>query len=224
MIESKEALDMGVSDIVGPQLVDDETLLEGYGVLRVPISSSVLDREYWATELSRVTPMNAASEDGEYAFYRNIVDEPNFPFDMLHKDLADRFPLFATLQLDDAFCIQYNTAQDDTTCAKHMDPSDVTVNMCLEKTADTTGSHVLFYGTQSPMIPSANNNGTTMCSTPETEFQFLVEQKEAYATIHWGKHSHMTTPLKSGRRTNIILTYCFADKSDALNRTCYATS
>jgi len=49
------------------------------GVIRVTIPTSI-DCEFWAKSLSSVTPLNATAEDGEYAFYRNILDDPEFPF------------------------------------------------------------------------------------------------------------------------------------------------
>merc|ERR1711862_234799 len=85
------------------------------------------------------TPENFTSnEDGEYAFYRNTKEDDVY--------------------LDDAFCIQYNMTQDDTTCAKHMDPSDITINMCLEKSNDVIGSEVVFYGTQKLVNNNVINN------------------------------------------------------------------
>ena len=129
------------------------------------------------------------------------------------------------LRLDDAFCIQYNMSQDDTTCAKHMDPSDITVNICLEKTMDCVGSQVVFYGRQD----LKNIDSECNCNDEELadeNFSFMVDQMEGYATIHWGHHPHMTLPLRNGRRTNIVLTYCFQDvtKSGVISRTCYLAS
>ena len=123
------------------------------------------------------------------------------------------------LRLDDAFCVHYNTSQHDSGGAKHMDPSDITVNMCLEKTADVVGSHVLFYGTQ----PLKNNDVEE--KKEGDQFRYHVNQVEGIATIHWGHHPHETTPLlDGGRRTNVVLTYCYKDKtrSDVVTRTCYA--
>ena len=124
-----------------PTISDNEELL-CYGVCRVPIPPS-LDASKWAHELSQVTPAILAGEgDGEYAFYRNIMEEPEFPFgSILNKEsvigqaILKYFPIqnLDEIRLDDAFCVHYNMDQDDTSGAKHMDPSDVTVNMCLEK-------------------------------------------------------------------------------------------
>ena len=61
------------------------------------------------------------------------------------------------LQLDDAFCVHYNMNQADTTGAKHMDPSDITINMCLEKDSNTKGSYVMFHGTRK-LNESSNSN------------------------------------------------------------------
>jgi len=207
-----------------PNIIDNEQELLQHGVSRVKLPSIIRNKlSYWSTTLSQVTPMNFTSEDGEYAFYRNIKEDPDFPFDQILKEeifdtLKANFGVSKTedVYLDDAFCIQYNMSYDDTTCAKHMDPSDITVNMCFEKSKDVTGSQVVFYGTQ--QLPSMNENNIY-----DEEYEFLVDQKEGYCTIHYGKHPHKTLPLLSGQRTNVILTYCFKDdgQSDALQRTCY---
>jgi hypothetical protein len=38
--------------------------------------------------------------------------------------------------------------QEDSSGAKHMDPSDITANMCLDRTEGVEGSEVMFYGTK----------------------------------------------------------------------------
>ena len=200
-------------------VIRDEKKLLRCGVCRARIPSDKIPQT-WARELSKVTPLNMAAEDGEYAFYRNIMEEPDFPFDaILHeqsdigKAIARYFCPLEEIRLDDAFCIHYNMEQDDTSGAKHTDPSDITVNMCLEKTEDTQGSEVLFYGTHSL-------NGET--ADPSIE-NFLVDQEPGFATIHWGAHPHETMALRGGRRTNVVITYCYRDsnKSQAHKRTCY---
>jgi len=189
--------------------------------------------------LSQVTPLNMTSEDGEYAFYRNIIDEPDFPFDRLldspkseivstiqtyflaEEEKKDRNSASNILRIDDAFCINYNMSQDDTRCSKHTDPSDITVNMCLECSNDIQGSQVLFYGTQQLKGVEAESDD----KVGDENFVFLVRPKPGYATIHWGHHPHQTLPLTRGERTNIVVTFCYKDrsKSTALSRTCYAT-
>eukprot|EP00547_Thalassionema_nitzschioides_P006256 CAMPEP_0194219026 /NCGR_PEP_ID=MMETSP0156-20130528/25054_1 /TAXON_ID=33649 /ORGANISM="Thalassionema nitzschioides, Strain L26-B" /LENGTH=46 /DNA_ID= /DNA_START= /DNA_END= /DNA_ORIENTATION= len=39
-------------------------------------------------------------------------------------------------------------SQHDTSGEKHVDPSDITVNMCFEKSENVEGSEVLFYRTR----------------------------------------------------------------------------
>jgi hypothetical protein len=102
-----------------------------------------------------------------------------------------------------------------------MDPSDITVNMCLEKTDEVEGSQVLFHGTK-----KLENSNVDDKSTIDDPTSFLVPQQEGFATIHFGSHPHETLPLlRGGRRTNIILTYCYKDKSrsDVDKRNCYFT-
>lgn len=224
---------------------DDQQLLR-FGVCRVPLNNTTFDATKWAHKLSQVTPLILVNQgDGEYAFYRNIMEEPDFPFDLIlynndttksgsnsNSNLSEignailkYFPVetLDELRLDDAFCVHYNMDQDDTTGAKHMDPSDITINICLETTQDIQGSQVLFYGTQS--LESVDNMGKADGDddTADAPEQFLVSQDPGYATVHFGGHPHETTALQRGKRTNIIMTYCYKDKkrSLALTRTCY---
>jgi hypothetical protein len=208
------------------RVISDPEELARYGVCTVPIPPT-LDAKKWATELSQVSPAIMAFEgDGEYAFYRNILEEPNFPFNAIldeesavGKSLLRYFAVknLDDIHLDDAFCVHYNMDQEDTTGARHMDPSDITVNMCLEKTKDAEGSQVLFYGTKALHTIDVEHE------EKDETFRFLVSQEEGFATIHWGNHPHETVQLQGGKRTNIVLTFCYKDtsRSDVSMRTCY---
>lgn len=205
----------------------NRTQLEQYGVVFVPIPKEI-DCAYWADQLSQPTLQIMQFEEDGDPFYRNILDEPDFPWNKLlapdsfiAKTMKQHFGIndFENeVRLDDAFCIHYNTDQDDSTGARHTDPSDITVNLCLDKSLDTVGSHVKFYGTE------------TLCSAPEEkspnlprDFQFAVKQERGYGTMHWGGHPHETLALEAGQRTNIVLTFCYTDQQrcQGLNRTCY---
>jgi hypothetical protein len=212
-----------------PVITDYQELLR-YGVCQVPIPIEKIDLEKWATELSKVTPLNMAGEgDGEYAFYRNILDEEDFPFEAFlnegrSSDIAKAILVhfgvttLTEIRLDDAFCVHYNMNQGDTSGAKHIDPSDITVNMCFEKSDDAQGSHVMFYGTKKLHGEAAMDS-----DTPKQPDRFLVTQEPGFATIHWGDHPHETMPLLNGKRTNIVFTYCYSDasRSDVAMRNCY---
>jgi hypothetical protein len=211
-------------------LSDPESLLR-LGIVKVPIPSVIAKQAAkWASELSQVTPMIMFGQgDSEYAFYRNIMEEPEleFPLDgALSEEVEEAFWKYfgvkrAEMRLDDAFCVHYNMDQLNTSGSKHMDPSDITVNMCLEKTDDVEGSQVLFHGTK-----KLENSNVDDKSTIDDPTSFLVPQQEGFATIHFGSHPHETLPLlRGGRRTNIILTYCYKDKSrsDVDKRNCYFT-
>lgn len=199
---------------------------------------------------------------GENAFYRNIIDEPDFPFHQIldassdiarvvkqkfigngHEESELNGALGNVLRLDDAFCIHYNLQQHDTQCAKHTDPSDITVNMCLGCSDDMEGSMVVFFGMQPLLLtgkdcisdgtPAKEESGVDTKlpvevddGTAANKIVFAVKQNPGYATIHWGHHLHQTTRLTKGSRTNIVLTYCYKDKSrsKAHSRTCYVTS
>lgn len=202
--------------------VDDDKELSSYGVHRVPIPE-FFDCERFGNELSQVTPMILTAEDGEYAFYRNILEEPDFPFEEILQSsigeaIVQHFDIDSVgeIRLDDAFCIHMNTLQEDTTGAKHQDPSDITVNMCLQKAPETKGSMVLFHGTQKLENADHHERGA--------DFKFKANQRAGTATLHWGRHPHETTALESGMRTNIILTYCYKDssRSDVSSRNCYS--
>jgi hypothetical protein len=219
---------MNVAREDAEEIVSDPDVLLRYGVCKLRIPTDKVSADVWAgwaRHLSQVTPEIMAGEgDGEYVFYRNIMEEPDFPFDaILRSSIGDaivkHFGLGSVdeIRLDDAFCIHYNAAdQYDTSGAKHTDPSDLTVNMCLEKSDDAQGSHVRFYGTKP--IGKAERDTTT------EPLSFLVRQDAGYATIHWGSHLHGTTPLLSGTRTNIVLTFWFTDpkRSDVASRNCYS--
>ena len=208
------------------QVISDSSLLARYGVCKVRIPDSI-DKAKWAAEFSQVTPSIIAGEgDGQYAFYRNILEEPDFPFDsILNSEIGNTIlqhfdvSTLDEIRLDDAFCIHYNMEQEDTSGAKHTDPSDITVNLCLEKTSDAAGSQVSFHGTK----PLANLDRQPD-DDKDSSFRFLVDQEAGYATLHWGSHPHETTSLTSGKRTNIVMTYCYRDptRSDAATRTCYS--
>ena len=274
-----------------PVISDNLELLKR-GICRVKLPVE-LDLKRWADELSQVTPMILGFEgDGEYAFYRNIAEEPEFPFDLIllggidHESSATEeskssveqtilplcglseigrsvlrhFPILPKessklreeedwrtllseeLQLDDAFCVHYNMNQDDTTGKKHMDPSDITVNMCLHKSKDAKGSYVLFHGTKQlrnadpesakgtgdddfsyRKLPLRTHDDDSRGAGGAEDDRFLVSQEPGYATIHFGDHPHETTSLRNGSRTNVILTYVYTDsnRSDVATRTCY---
>lgn len=201
---------------------EENNLLQLFGICRIRIPDDGIDWLEWASQLSKPTIDNLTFEgDGQYAFYRNIMEEPDFPFHNIFENVSGAMKTYFNvgsmddLRLDDAFCVHYNTSQKDSSGSKHTDPSDITVNMCLEKSQDVKGSQVRFYGRKSfhGVLPVKE----------EPSAVILVEQRQGYATIHWGDHPHETLPIACGRRTNIILTFLFKDKarSQAANRTCY---
>lgn len=223
-------------------ITDIDALLQRGIVSRVPIpvDDDGLSESAWkqfANMYTVVTPEIVAGEaDGEYAFYRNILDEPDFPkHAVLRGAIGDAIreymgvATFSEIRLDDAFCIHYNMDQQDTRGAKHMDPSDITVNLCIDKSPDCRGSQVLFYGTKPLHHPNVRQygmtkrNDTSSSCDNDNKYRFLVDQEPGYATIHWGNHPHETTRLESGYRTNIVMTYCYVDptKSDVSQRACY---
>lgn len=234
----------------GAIVVTSNDQLLRLGVVRLPLPQD-FDAVHWATELSKVTPAIMAFEgDGEYAFYRNIMDEPDFPLHFWEKeqqqqqqqgDASDSCSCTLSiahalqtyfrinvqeLRLDDAFCVHYNHEQENSGGAKHMDPSDITLNLCLEKSDTVKGSEVLFHGKQQLYFDTnttANEGSDNGQDLPDGA-EFLVPQQPGYLTMHYGHHYHQTLPLRGkGRRTNIVMTLCFKDesRSDVALRTCY---
>ena len=175
--------------------------------------------------------MDLAQEDSTYAFYKNIRednldDEGNvrstaaFPVqalvDAITPSLLKHFvDTIDEVYIDDLFVVHYNTGQFDSRCAKHQDPSDVTVNVCLESSADLVGSQILFYDRKG-LKGGKGEKGE------EGEI-FRVDCRLGECTLHWGAHPHETTPLEKGRRTNVVMTMAYKDKlKSGANRSCCA--
>jgi hypothetical protein len=241
---------------VEKQLMDNSERVDDNTTANNP---AILDFAYWAAELSQVTPaILAAQGDNEYAFYRNILeDEPDFPFDdilrksQVREAMKRHFNVSISaaavappldeheeehhhnadddVRLDDAFCVHYNTSQDDSSGARHTDPCDITVNICLQASDYMQGSQVLFHGIQTlsnvpPWSPQPAVGVEQQDAVSASDFSFLVPQIPGTATIHWGHHPHQTLPITAGSRTNVVMTYCYSDPShpsDVRSRTCY---
>ena len=120
----------------------------------------------------------------------------------------------------------------DTTVKKHTDPSDITVNLCLERSPDLAGSQVLFFGRHDlkgakPAAPEPlkvlGTAATPSQPPPPPPARFLVSPESGWAMVHWGRHPHLVTSLVRGQRTNVVLTYCFVDpaRSAAMKTDCF---
>lgn len=111
----------------------------------------------------------------------------------------------------------------------------MTVNLCLERSANLEGSQVLFFG-RKPLLRHADgkdssdgsnsSDGGTAATAADgaaAPEQFLVGAAAGWATVHWGAHPHLVTTLRTGQRTNVVLTYCFAEagKSTATKGDCF---
>jgi len=123
---------------------------------------------------------------------------------------------------------------------RHTDPSDVTVNLCLERSDNLEGSQVLFFGRKTLLGLENEGNAGDPCGnedskvqsiaagtlTEATQEQFLVGAESGWATVHWGAHPHLVTDLRKGQRTNVVLTYCFteAGRSTAMKGDCFTDS
>jgi hypothetical protein len=144
--------------------VRNATELLARGVCRFDVGA-VVDLRGWAGELSKVTPLSSAMEDGEYAQYRNILEDedPAFPFaavfaaltPLLEKHFVDG-PAATALRLDDAFAIHYNEIHFDTTVK--------------QTTGDTGACH-----DKPDCIPSPAYTKTSVSlGTPETTIKMCV--------------------------------------------------
>ena len=168
-----------------------------------------VDRLQLAEEYSKPNPQSVFFEDGEYAQYRNVLEDPAFPLDKICACLGPALSYFdrslTDLDLDDAFVIHYNTNHQDTTVKIHTDPSDITVNLCLARES-VQGSEILFYGRSelSGSVPCE-------CNDDDKSDIFRVEPIPGSAMVHYGSHPHETLPLRAGQRTNCVIT--FRDKT-----------
>ena len=74
----------------------------------------------------------------------------------------------------------------------HRDSARLTVNICIQKTEDTEGNGVFFYGeTENSIIPD-----TSLC---------LKDHSLGWAIIHDGNSWHRTEPIRQGMRSSLIL-------------------
>ena len=235
-------------------VISDDAELARRGVVRVqvfPCSSSETNLlpSLCLEHLTEVAPYNAFAEDNDYAFYKNIMEDCPFPCDVVFSAIApallEHFVSdLSEIRLDDVFVVHYNEQHSDSTVARHMDPSDITINVNLERSDDLEGSQLLFYGTKrlkgfigTDGESSSSSSSSSSCSAsppPSTrvtslpddpspaEEKFLVDTKLGFCTVHYGSHPHEVLSLKKGRRTNVVLTYVFTDKSKSgATRTCF---
>lgn len=183
-----------------------------------------IDLDALAEEYAQASPQSVFFEDGEYAQYRNVVEDPDFPLAAivacLEPVLASRFGRDpGSLALDDAFVIHYAMHHSDTTVKKHTDPSDITVNLCLDQSPDFRGSQIVFYGTRhlvGPIQLCSSGVGDCDCMRPVDDAAFCVATRRHHAMVHFGAHPHETLPLEAGTRTNCVLTFRYKETETPL--------
>ena len=178
--------------------------------------------------IKEVSPFNMAAEDGEYAFYKNLKEDVEI-VDGIVKTITERsresierhfVDKLEDVVLDDVFCINYTMEHADSRVQRHKDPSDITVNINLERSEDMEGSQVLFYGTKRLKGVEVGEENVKVEEGEENvkveegeEERFKVDTKLGCVTIHRGDHPHEVTSLEKGERTNIVMTFVYADKS-----------
>jgi hypothetical protein len=77
----------------------------------------------------------------------------------------------------------------------HRDKSAITINLCLEKTADVRGSQVLFFH---PPLAGQEQPG-------DDRIALTLEHQVGQVAIHSGTHWHRTVPIEAGERASLIV-------------------
>jgi hypothetical protein len=114
--------------------------------------------------------------------------------------LKAKFPHFGRVRCHHAFLSRHSVERQrfDTaaTFKTHRDKSQLTINICLHKTADVVGSGVSFFTGNSPKD----------CSIPGDEYiSYRHDHTPGYAVIHDGRQWHRTEPIESGHRGSLIV-------------------
>ena len=102
-----------------------------------------------------------------------------FIFEFYGLDLSKDFSIYTN------FSVHYSKNRDKK-LSKHIDDSDITVNICLENTLEDECS-LIFYGSSSSTISYRTQESTT-----------LVNFKKGDMLIHRGSHIHETKSLEDG--------------------------
>lgn len=86
----------------------------------------------------------------------------------------------------------------------HRDKSAVTLNVCIERSADVRGSEVAFY--RAPPASAA-------VETPsEDDVEVVYEHALGQCVLHTGAHWHRTRPIVVGARSSLIVWCDIVDK------------
>jgi hypothetical protein len=116
------------------------------------------------------------------------------------------------------FIVEYQVGKD-TKLDFHVDDSEVTINLCLGETF--TGGDLYFGGIRCSHHQQTAPLEGMFSRTPEGVItvlqsnltfrvvclgeEFLIDHTAGQALIHYGHHRHAATPIKTGRRMNLIL-------------------
>ncbi len=109
--------------------------------------------------------------------------------------LARVFADLGPLALGDAhgFSVSYGRGRD-TSLGLHVDDSSVTLNLCLGE--DFSGADVVFEG-----VRCARHRQ----SAARADERVAWSPTPGQALLHLGAHRHLTRPIASGRRTNLVV-------------------
>lgn len=181
---------------------------EAVGIVLRPVPSLSLpvDCAAWA---SKLRTMLAADLSGERAntLHRSPVDvrRVGFPVEGILQEsnglIREHFGMSSgDLEVHACFAVLYSPEANQI-LKLHRDDSDVTLNICLERSDDLEGTEVVFHGTEGLKHPKLNHTPTFM---PYDKAKTLVNVPKGWVAIHRGCHAHETTPLRQGHRLSVI--------------------
>lgn len=109
--------------------------------------------------------------------------------------LSAAFPDLGPVALGDAhgFSVSYGRGRD-TALGFHVDDSTLTLNLCLGE--DFSGADVVFEGVR------CIHHRQSGCR-PDERIAWSPQPGEAL--LHLGPHRHLTRPIRTGRRTNLVI-------------------
>ncbi|KAL6049368.1 putative 2oxoglutarate and iron-dependent oxygenase domain containing protein 2 [Balamuthia mandrillaris] len=110
----------------------------------------------------------------------------------------------ADIKYHHAFTVRYKLGEDKE-LKKHVDNSDITLNVCLGK--EFEGGDLLFQGCKDSAIMKVP---AKMHAYMREEKEALVRHKVGHALLHLGSHIHSAKKLVSGERVNLII-WCKAE-------------
>jgi hypothetical protein len=187
----------------------DRDRFEAVGlVLRpVPSLSLPIDCTEWAGKLRAMLRQELSSERAN-TLHRSSADvrKVGFPVEgILHEagDFIREYFGMSPENLDIHACFAVAYSKDANTKLRlHVDDSDVTLNICLEKSDDLKGTDVVFHGSEALSSLPKLNFGSLV--GPVDQLRTSINVPAGWVAIHRGRHAHETTSLQQGSRLSVI--------------------